>query len=71
MDEKRNKSESSREDISELVHECVLTHNEIILIELIYRLEKEYVELSELATLGEYKRTWSHQDVLNYMTYHT
>ena len=69
MAKKKNKADSSREDIQELVEECILTHNEIILVELIYRLEQEYVEISQLATLGEYKRTWSHQDVLNYITY--
>tara|TARA_B100001778_G_scaffold224996_1_gene186722 strand:- start:422 stop:637 length:216 start_codon:yes stop_codon:yes gene_type:complete len=69
MAKKKNKIESSREDIRELVEECILTHNELILVELIYRLEKEYVEVSELSTLGEYKASWSHHDVLNYITY--
>ena len=51
MAKKKNKIESSRDDIRDLVEECILTHNELILVELIYRLEKEYVEVSELSTL--------------------
>lgn len=59
------------EDIEALVYECIATHNEIILIELIRNLEKEYIDLASLSTFGEYKTHWSHNDVMNYVTYHT
>mgnify|MGYP003113677260 FL=1 len=62
---------SNIEDIRTLVYECMLTHNEEIVIELIARLEKQYIDVSRLATLGEYNEGWSHEDVLNYMTYET
>lgn len=68
---KDNNDDSSRDSIAELVHECIVTHNELILIELLYNLEKEYREVSKLATMGEYTKSWTHQDVLNYITYHT
>jgi len=66
----------SREDdkmlnVTDLVFECIATHNELILVELITRLEKEYVEIAELSTLGKYKNDWSHEDVLNFITYET
>jgi hypothetical protein len=29
----------------------------------------EYRQLAELSTMGEYKATWTHNDVLDYITY--
>ena len=66
MSRKREKYE-----VDDLVYECIATHNEVILIELIKRLESEYVDLAVLGTMGEYDYSWTHEDVLNYMTYHT
>jgi len=71
MPRKKNKMASTREDIYNLVTECFLTHNEAILVELIYRLEKEYVDIAQLATMGEYKGSWTHEEVLNYITMNT
>lgn len=68
---KKNKIESTREDIYKLVDECIMTHNESILVELIYRLEKEYVEVATLATMGDYKGNWTHGEVINYITMNT
>jgi hypothetical protein len=68
---KKNKVESTREDVYKLVDECIMTHNESILVELIYRLEKEYVEIATLATMGDYKGNWTHSEVLNYITLNT
>ena len=32
----------------------------------------QYTELAKLSTFGEYKEEeWTHEDVLNYVTYHT
>jgi hypothetical protein len=71
MAKKKNKIESTREDIYTLVNECIVTHNEAILVELIYRLEKEYVDIASLSTMGEYKGGWTHEEVLNYITLNT
>jgi hypothetical protein len=71
MAKKKNKIESTREDIYTLVNECIVTHNEAILVELIYRLEKEYVDIALLSTMGEYKGGWTHEEVLNYITLNT
>lgn len=71
MAKKKDKIESTRDDIYDLVNECVNTHNESILAELIYRLEKEYVDIAKLATMGEYKGSWTHEEVINYITFNT
>lgn len=57
--------------IRELVEECFLTHNEEVLVKMIFNLEKDYVEIAELCTFGEYNEGWTHQHVLNYITKET
>jgi hypothetical protein len=71
MARKKNKIESNREELYTLVNECIITHNEALLVELIYRLEKEYVDIALLSTMGEYKGNWTHTEVLNYITLNT
>ena len=61
-----------RLDTQDLVYECIATHNEEVLVSLIIALKDDYCELAQLFTFGEYKISeWTHQDVLNYVTYHT
>lgn len=61
-----------RLDTQDLVYECIATHNEEVLVSLIIALKDDYCELAQLATFGEYNiPEWTHQDVLNYVTYHT
>jgi|688.fasta_scaffold08351_19 hypothetical protein len=70
MKNNSDKQEQDRRSIlTKLVHECIATHNEIILIETIARLEKNYIDLAMLSTLGQYKTTWTHEEVINYLTY--
>lgn len=57
------------EEISRLVYDCLTAHQEIILIQLIAQLEQEYKEVAALATFGEYKNSWTHKEVLDYITY--
>ena len=59
------------EEISQLVQDCLIAHQEIILIKLIVQLEKEYKEIAQLSTLGEYNPNWTHKEVLDYITYNT
>ena len=64
--------EDQRVDTQDLVYDCIATHNEEILVSLIISLRQDYSELAELSTFGEYKMSeCTHQDVLNYVTYHT
>ncbi len=71
MSKKESKYGSDREQIEDLVNECINTHNELILVELIYRLEHEYIDIARLATYDDYKKNWTHQEVVNYITYNT
>lgn len=61
--------ESRLDAITKLVTDCVISHNEVILAQLIAKLEQEYVELAELSTDGAYNRNWTHEEVLDYLTY--
>lgn len=62
---------SDIEQIRVLVNECILTHNEEVLVELISRLESDYVDVARLATFDSYKTDWTHQEVLDFITYNT
>ena len=70
MPEGREKT-SREKAIEKLVYDCQIAHQEAIIVQLIYRLEKEYKELAMLASLGEYQDTWTHQKLLDYVTYET
>lgn len=51
-----------------LVSDCIIAHQESIIVKLIVQLEKDYHELAELATMGKYSLDWTHQQVLDYIT---
>lgn len=57
------------ERLRNLVTECFLTHNQEVLVKMIYKLQQEYVEIAKLATLNEYKTTWTHKEVLDHITF--
>ncbi|NDG28618.1 hypothetical protein EB118_00745 [bacterium] len=59
------------EIIRKLVNDCIISHNEEVIIQLILKLELEYKEIAELSTFGEYTSTWTHQQVLRYITEET
>ena len=61
--------EEKVEGIRKLVIESIATHNEEFIVQLIYRLQEEYVEIAQLSTLGEYQSTWTHKELLNHLTY--
>lgn len=63
--------ESRREKIESLVSDCIIAHQEAIIVGLIQQLEEDYKELALLATLGEYKDSWTKQQVLDFVTYET
>ena len=66
-----NEDEEKISSIETLVGDCIKTHNEAIIVHLIFRLEKEYRELATLSTYGEYDTGWTHLEVMNYTTYET
>ena len=57
------------EDIRLLVYECIASHNEEVLVQLIWRLEQDYIDIARLSTYDEYERNWTHAKVINYLTY--
>jgi hypothetical protein len=57
--------------IETLVADCIIAHQEYILVKLISELETDYQELAKLATMGEYKKDWTHKKVLDYITFET
>jgi hypothetical protein len=61
--------EEKLESIRRLVNDCYISNNGNILAELIFKLEHDYVELAELSTDGAYNRNWTHEEVLDYLTY--
>mgnify|MGYP003126055944 CR=1 FL=1 len=64
--------EEEREKAIEiLVGDCIMAHQESIIVKLISELERDYVELAKLATMGEYTEEWTHPQVLDYITYET
>lgn len=62
------KKRKDLESIRELVNESISTHNEEFLINLIYKLQIQYNELAQLSTLGQFKNSWSHKKLLDYIT---
>ena len=59
------------EEIEDLVNDCVISNNTVILTQLILQFEKDYKELAELTTFGMYKDDWTHTELLNYITEET
>lgn len=57
------------EEIENLVYDCIVAHQETIIVQLIHQLEKDYKELARLVTMDEYKSDWTHKQVLDYITY--
>jgi hypothetical protein len=57
--------------IEVLVSDCIIAHQEAIIVKIIAQLEEEYEEIAALATMGEYQKNWTHDQVLDYITYDT
>ena len=58
-----------RVSVRHLVLDAIDTHNEEIIISLLIKLLEEYIEIARLTTDNKYRKTWTHKDVLNYITY--
>jgi hypothetical protein len=56
-------------EIKNLVDECIKNNKIDFLSNLIFTLQKNYTELAELSTEGNYNEGWSHDKVLDYVTY--
>ena len=56
-------------DMEIVIQECIKNDKITFLATLICDLKKEYQELAELSTDGEYNITWTHQQTLEFLTY--
>jgi|688.fasta_scaffold13934_9 hypothetical protein len=56
-------------DMEIVIQECIKNDKITFLATLICNLQKEYQELAELSTDGEYNITWTHQQTLEFLTY--
>lgn len=56
------------DSIRVLVYESINTHNEEFLVNLIHKLQLQYNELAKLVTFGEFRNSWSHKKLLDYVT---
>jgi hypothetical protein len=52
-----------------VVEDCVKQNKLDLLAKILYQMQSEYHEVCKLSTDGEYEVTWSHKDVLDYLTY--
>ena len=64
-----NINDYNKETIYDLVASAIISHNEEYVASLMCKLFEQYIELASLATEGEYKKTWTHEQVLNFVTY--
>ena len=66
-----NDMDDREKAIEILVNDCIIAHQESIIVKLIAELERDYVELAKLTTMGEYMEEWTHLQLLDYITYET
>lgn len=64
----RRKKIDNLDSLREVINECINTNNIEFLVQLLHNLQTEYNEIAELSTFGEYKKSWSHKKVLDYIT---
>lgn len=60
---------SNLDKIKDLVDECVKNQRLDFIANLIYVLQQNYQEIAKLATDGSYHEGWSHQQVIDFVTY--
>jgi hypothetical protein len=59
----------SLKDTIDLIEECVHSNKIEFLAELIIKLENQYMDIARIATDDNYQPSWTHLQVLDYMTY--
>jgi|688.fasta_scaffold594212_3 hypothetical protein len=52
-----------------VIQNCIKEDKLEFLANLITTLQKEYQEIASLSTDGEYRSSWTHRQVLDYLTY--
>jgi hypothetical protein len=62
---------SRQQAIENLVLDSIVAHQESIIVKLITELESNYIELAKLSSMGEYQSSWTHKQLLDFITYET
>jgi hypothetical protein len=52
-----------------VIEDCIKKDQLEFLAHIICKIQKEYQEVCELASDGEYQVSWTHRQVLDYLTY--
>lgn len=71
---RNGRMEENKKDVEEmlkLIQECIKNDNLVFLATLICKLQKDYEDIAKLSTYGEYLPTWTHKQVLDFITYET
>jgi hypothetical protein len=66
---KINMPEGNLKAMIDVVEDCVHKNKIELLAQILLQLQTEYREVCELSTDGDYQITWTHQEVLDYLTY--
>ena len=69
---KSGKMEENKQDVDEmlqLINECIKNNNLTFVATLICKLQKDYEDIARLSTDNNYSPTWTHKQVLDYITY--
>ena len=56
-------------EMTQLINECVKNYQVEFFAGIVCKLQREYKEVCELSTDGDFQSTWTHQQVLDYLTY--
>jgi hypothetical protein len=56
-------------DMLVIIDECIKTDRLTFLANMFITLQKDYQEIASLSTDGEYRSSWTHKQVLDYLTY--
>ena len=60
---------NDNEALKALVEEAIRLHKIDFLVTLINKLQNEYIDIAKLATDGQYQISWTHKQVLDFITY--
>jgi hypothetical protein len=58
----------AEKSVKSMVDECVKKGQTGFLSKLILKLQKDYIELAHLSSDGQYEDTWTHKNLLDYLT---
>jgi|688.fasta_scaffold292240_5 hypothetical protein len=56
-------------EMLEVINTCIKENKLTFLANLICSLQRDYEEVCTLATMGEYKTSWTHKMVMDYLTF--